>query len=287
MGGLQKRPHQCRVGVVGIPHAANGPASSVLVERRELPQRQRGVPVEAGEVGSRPFGIPVGELLAGRVPALQHRDAELLGGRQRAARLRHRGEEVANVEKRIAERRQLPVQYGGDLAGPVDAEDDVADPVVVVDDRRPRLGRHVRGQPGVDLREMRRRLPVIVRHQTADPAAVALIEALRTPEASQSRGPPVHGVQVRERVGKRMADPPPERGRVQGGRRAGRDHGADGKAHDVARHVDDLAGPGGGEQPRDRHRRARECPDETCLAQHVMGARRGRRRRRATDDNPA
>jgi len=179
------------------------------------------------------------------------------------------------------------VQDSGNLAGPFGGEDDVADPEVVVDDRLPRLGGHVRGQPGVDLREMRRRTSVVVRHQAADAAAVALVEALRPPEVSQSRGPPVHGVQVRERVGQRLADPPPERGRVQGRRRAGRDHRAGGEAHDVERHVDDLVGPGGREQPRDRHRRARERPDETCLAQHVVGARRGGRRRRTTDDNLA
>ena len=122
----------------------------------------------------------------------------------------------------------------------------------------------------------------VVLPQAAEAAHLPLEVARRPAEPLEAGGLPVHGVDLHERVDELLAHAPPVGDVVERGRDLAREDVPLDPAHDEERRADDarvLAHRehlGNARRPADRAQHARLAPD-------VVGARRQRRPRRASD----
>ena len=197
------------------------------------------------------------------------------------------GQRVGEIGQRVADRRQLPVQDAHDPGRGLAGEYHVAQAQVAVQ-KRGRTGlRHRPGQLVAELCELRGQGAVGVGDDPRQTGELALEEAVGAAEVLEAACAPVDGVQRPERIDERLADAAPLLGVVETGRqRRGADLALQ-VLHDVEGHVHRLALARDAEHRGHRHVRARERLEDARLAQHVVGARRERARRRAAQYNGA
>src|SRR3954469_5020939 len=285
-GDLEQPGHAVAQGAGPRVVALAAPVAAVdcLAEDGRLPQRERLVPAQARDVAARPLRVSSDELVARR---------EALGGgdgreQQRVlvrARLRPAHGQVAEGGERVADRRHLPVEDRDEPRRRVEADHDVAEPVVAVHDgRRWALG-HRRLEPLADLEavgELARRVDL---PQARPAAELALEVAGRLAEPVEPARRVVDGVEVDEAVDELEAEPAALVGRVDRLRDPVGDDRANDLLHDVERRADDAVVLADGEDLRHAHAAAAQADLDVRLAHHVVRGRRQRGRRRPAQDD--
>ena len=148
------------------------------------------------------------------------------------------------------------------------------------DRRRARVGQIVR-QPSAHSLHGRDLARLVHLPQPREASQLPLEIAGRLAKALQSNRPPVHRVNLRQRLDQLLGDHAPLRRYVQGPRDAGDHH----LARDALHHVEGAADRGRvlahGEHHRDARRGVAQGAQEPRLAQHVVRAGGQRRARRA------
>src|ERR1700754_14911 len=118
-----------------VAHPGRRPLEVALHEDDRLPQRERLVPADVAHRAAAAL-LVAGDELGARRPALVAGHAgQLELADLRVVALDVERAEVAKVGERVADRRHLPVQDGGDVRRGLRREQDVAEAVVAVDDR--------------------------------------------------------------------------------------------------------------------------------------------------------
>ena len=190
--------------------------------------------------------------------------------------------QVPEVGERVAERRHLPVEDGGEPHRRHGREQHVAEPEVAVHDgRRRRLGA-VGGQPARDAVERRELTRAVALPQPGEARELALEVAVRAAEALEAGRAPVDRVEGDERVDERRAHRAAVRLGVERRRHRLVDHDPVDPLHHVERRADHGVVVARGQHPR--HGRATlERAQHARLAQHVVRAGRQRAARRAAE----
>ncbi len=250
--------------------AAEVPRVHALDDAGQLPEGERHVEVELRDVATGHLGVALGELVSVPEPGRRRRRAAPgAGGVVRAVPV-HLQE--PDVGERIAERADLPVEHGDDVAVAVDHR--VVEAVVAVDE----AGRALFG----DARQQALVHPVD-RCQFARlalvPLAVPTLElsfdvALVASERVQADRLEIDGVDGCHRVDERPARVGAGAlGQRAFGRLAVAQHVTVDEAHDVERRAVDAQVVTEAFDRRNGNRRALQCRQDAVLATHVVGAR--------------
>ena len=262
-----------------------------LGDAGQLPQREGDVEPDAGQVAAGPRRVPAHQI-GGLGESRQRRGRPLPLPRERGQLGVPVSDQDAHVRQRVAQRAQLPVQDGADLA--VRGDDGVVQPVVAVHDRGARLGGNPLREQGVRLVHRRDRpvhpgLPCLLLglQELAVPAAqlpfdVAIVAA-KVAEADRRH---VDLVQRGQDVDEIPGRGPPGRLVQDGGLARVPQHVPFDEIHDIerpARHRLVSAEPQDG---GDRHGGGTQRGDDAVLPRHVVGRGQHVAHRRAAQHHP-
>ena len=254
-----------------------------LQDHRELEEREHGVEVQIAQVAPALLGVAAHRFIArGEAGQGEHGGA----GDARARRRRHRAalrpvhHLQADVGQRIAQRRHLPIQDGGDVA--VAGEHAVVEAVVAVDQRVAGLDRQRGGQAPRQFVQLRQ-LALLRSRQLIDEAPhLPSEEAFGFAEVRKSDLGGVDGVESHQRVNQFLPDAAAlllaerrcDRCRIRG-------YHAVHERHDVERRIVDADVLAQRDGVRDGHVGGLKRRDHAKFAFHVMRRGEDVRQRRA------
>ena len=119
--------------------------------------------------------------------------------------------QVAHVCQRVPDRGHLPVEHRRQPRRGLRREDRVAEAVVAMHDRRRARARQVLRKPAAHALDGRDLARLVHLPQAREPAQLAFQVARRLAKPLQASSPPVHRVDLGERLDQLLADQPPLR----------------------------------------------------------------------------